>query len=179
MEDINKENIENEDLKDEIKESANSSNSSNSSDNSDTNPPEFKLEQEWAETLGMNFDPERAAESTRPNEFPPQPDAFQPSQMPPQFGGGFNPQMMPPTEERPPMPPSYMLAAVMATLCCCMPAGVAAIVFSAMVSSRYYAGDYKGAERASRLAQIWIIVSIVVGIVVQTVYLPIMMVAGI
>lgn len=57
-------------------------------------------------------------------------------------------------------------------ICCCMPAGIVAIIYSASVSSRYFARDYAGARRASRNAQIWIIVSIVTGIVANALYVP-------
>ena len=46
------------------------------------------------------------------------------------------------------------------------------IVFSSQVSSRYYARDYEGARRASRQAEIWIIVSIVAGVIVNALYMP-------
>ena len=53
-----------------------------------------------------------------------------------------------------------------------MPAGIAAIIFSASVSSKYYAADYEGAKRASRQAEIWIIIAIVAGIITNALYLP-------
>ena len=70
------------------------------------------------------------------------------------------------------MSPTYLVWSIIATICCCLPAGVAAIIFSSQVSSRYYARDFKGARRASRQAEIWIIVSIVTGIIVNALYMP-------
>lgn len=85
------------------------------------------------------------------------------------------------TEEpakREPMPPTYLVWSIVSTLLCCFIPGVVAIVFSAMVSSRYFSGDTEGARRASRMAEIWIILSIVLGIVSLTLYIPMMMIAG-
>lgn len=76
------------------------------------------------------------------------------------------------------MPKAYMVWSIITTVLMCMPAGVVAIVYSSLVSSRYYAGDYAGAERASQLAQIWIIVSIVTGVIGNTLYFPFMLLSS-
>ena len=76
--------------------------------------------------------------------------------------------------ERKPMPKSYLLWAILATIFCCMPAGIVAIVFSTQVSSRYFVGDEAGAEKASNRAQIWIIASIVLSIITNSLYTPLM-----
>lgn len=168
----NKENLNNE----EINNNIDSEDIQKSSESETTQPPKFETEKEWAETLGMNFDPEKAEIPTppAPDEFP-TPDGFQ--SVPPIYA--MNPDMeLPPVAPQEPMPPTYMVWAILSTLCCCMPAGVLAIVFSAMVSSKYYARDFEGAKRASRLAEIWIIVSIVTGVIGQTLYFPLMMTMG-
>lgn len=64
-----------------------------------------------------------------------------------------------------PMPPTYLVWSIIVTLLCCVPAGIAAIYFSAQVSSRYESGDLSGALRASERAQLWIILSIVLGLI--------------
>ena len=74
--------------------------------------------------------------------------------------------------ERRPMPPTYMVWAIVTTILCCLPAGVVAIVYSSMVSSKYFAQDYEGARRASRNAEVWIIASIVLGVIVNAFYWP-------
>ena len=61
--------------------------------------------------------------------------------------------------EQPPMPPTYLAWSIAVTILCCLIGGIVAIVYSSQVSSRYIAGDYQGAEYASRQARIWIIVS--------------------
>ena len=73
------------------------------------------------------------------------------------------------------MPPTYLVWAVVMTVLCCLPAGVVAIVFACQVSSKFYAGDMEGALRASERAQIWIIVSFVLGVLANTLSLPIML----
>lgn len=138
----------------------------------------FAVEEAWAKSLKMEFDAERAATPPPvPPRYPdqnaatgndvPQPDQF--------VGAGGENEAAQKAEEREPMPPTYLVWAIICTLCCCMPAGIAAIVFSSSVSTKYFAGDIAGAKRASRLAEIWIIVSIVSGIVINTLYIPMML----
>ncbi len=64
-----------------------------------------------------------------------------------------------------PMPSTFLLWSILSTIFCCFIPGIVAIVFSSMVSSRYYARDYEGSRKASKMAEIWIIVSIVLGVV--------------
>lgn len=90
-------------------------------------------------------------------------------------GNGNNNAPVPPAPPMRQMPPTYLVWAIISTLCCCMPAGIVAIVFSSMVSSRFYARDYEGAAKASRNAEIWIIVSIVAGVVSNALYFPLML----
>lgn len=137
-------------------------------------PDSFDVEREWADRLGMDFDASRATPPPAPEKehtsFPP------PAPSRPQ--GESRMYIMPPGEQlpphtpQPPMPSTYMIWAILSMICCCMPAGIVAIIYSASVSSRYFARDYAGARRASRNAQIWIIVSIVTGIVANALYVP-------
>lgn len=129
-------------------------------------PESVKVDEEWAERLGVDFDRERVV--TPPPVPGGAPGAAHPAQ--PIFVMDPSALQQPPVRE--PMPPTYMVWAILATVCCCLPAGIAAIVFSANVSSRYFARDYEGARRASRQAEIWIIVSIVTGVVFNALYLP-------
>lgn len=75
-----------------------------------------------------------------------------------------------PSEHRP-MPPNYLAWSIVVTILCCLIGGIVAIIYSTQVSSRYMAGDYEGAERASRNARTWIIVSASVGGLVSIIYL--------
>ena len=70
------------------------------------------------------------------------------------------------------MPPTYLVWAVIMTILCCTIPGIIAIIFSAKVSSRFYQGDMDGALRASHNAEIWIIISFVLGVLSATLYLP-------
>lgn len=75
-----------------------------------------------------------------------------------------------------PMPSTWLIWSVLVTVFCCFIPGIVAIIFSSQVSSKYYAGDYEGAKRASRTAEIWIIVSFVLGVLSATLYLPFMLI---
>ena len=144
----------------------------------------FEVEKEWAERLKMNFDSQRAStpppaprqeaqEASRPVP-PPYEGPRQPEGVPPMY-------TMPPGTELPPrhphepMPPTFMVWAIVATICCCLPAGIVAIIFSSKVSTKYFSRDYEGARKASERAQIWIIISIVLGIISNALYIPMML----
>ncbi len=136
-------------------------------------PP--SIEQEWADKLHMEFDPERA-EAPRPEEIPgdvrPEEYGRTAEQAPSPIYVMPPGTQLPPKMPQPPMPPTFMVWAILSTICCCLPAGVVAIIFSSQVSSRYFAHDYEGARRASERTELWIIISIVAGIVVNALYMP-------
>lgn len=69
------------------------------------------------------------------------------------------------TVDTPKQPSSYLAWAIVVTLLCCLPAGVAAIIFSCRVNSKWARGEYDDAVRASNRAQLWIILSIVHGLI--------------
>lgn len=137
--------------------------------------------EEWAEALGVAYDPEKIPPHIPGTEPPAAPKMVQGNGMPqgtPQ-GSGMQqrprrPQRpgCPPNPDMPEMPNSYLAWAVVMTVLCCLPAGVVAIIFSSQVNSKYYAGDYEGARQASERAQIWIIVSFVLGVMANTLYVP-------
>ncbi len=133
------------------------------------------VDEMWAETLKVDYDP---ATAVTPPPIP-QPSAGQ--AVPPTAGTvppAAQRQTPPPATAAEPMPQSYLAAAIIVTLLCCFIPGVLAIIFSSRVSSKYFAGDIEGARRASRLAQIWIIVSFCLGVLSSTLYLPYMIVAS-
>lgn len=143
----------------------------------------------WAETLGV------------PNNVPPVPDAHNAPDLPKvpnvpkDFSGsnglngfnGFNgfkgtyppfsPAAQPNTgvKNTEPMPKTWLVWSILFTIFCCFIPGIVAIVYSSKVSSRYFAGDIEGAKRASESAEIWIIISFVLGVIVNTLYLPLSM----
>ena len=61
-------------------------------------------------------------------------------------------------------PKTCLVESILATVLCCLPFGIAGIVNAAKVESRFYAGDIEGAERASKEAKKWTIVSAVVAL---------------
>lgn len=128
----------------------------------------YGVEKEWADRLGIDFDPAKIPEPPR-QDVQPEPPQFRPEPPKPPVQ---DPAWLPPMHPNGPMPPTYMVWSIIATILCCLPAGIVAIVYSSSVSSRYYARDYEGARRASERAEIWIIVSIVTGIIFNALYLP-------
>ncbi|MDE5806725.1 MAG: CD225/dispanin family protein [Muribaculaceae bacterium] len=125
-------------------------------------------DEEWAKKLGLDFDPEKAKQTPPPAPQPPQYDGNPGPQFP--SGNTFPPVQ--PQQDIEPMPPTYMVWSVLALVLCCFPPAIVAIIYSAQVSSKYYAKDYEGARRCSERAQIWIIASIVLGVVSMALYLP-------
>ena len=61
--------------------------------------------------------------------------------------------------------PNYLVQSILVTLCCCLPLGVVAIIFSAQVNSKLAAGDYAGAQEASRKAKMFVWIAFGLGIV--------------
>ena len=61
---------------------------------------------------------------------------------------------------QPPIPSNYLVFAILTTICCCWPLGIPAIVFAAQVNSKYEAGDYLGAEKASSNAKLWTLLAL-------------------
>ena len=148
--------------------------------------PSEEIETEWARTLHIDYDAEEArrrAEAVQPPVAPVPPPM--PQQTPPPAPySPVTPQPAPAPQPESsqsntsyghpePMPNTYLAWAVAATVLCCLIPGVVAIIYSTMVSTKYYARDYDGARKASEYAQYWIIASIVLGVISAAVYLPI------
>lgn len=100
------------------------------------------------------------------------------------------PPMLQPPVPQPPMPqppmpqppvapeaeaPTNLVWAVIATVMCCQITGVIAIAYGAMTSSANSAGNYAKARRYSDIAQIWVMVSIVLGLIYMPIALLMMM----
>lgn len=82
----------------------------------------------------------------------------------------------------PPMPapseaeaPTNLVWAVIVTVMCCQITGIIAIVYGAMTSTANSAGNYEKARHYSDIAQIWVMVSIALGLVYMPVALLMMM----
>ncbi len=59
---------------------------------------------------------------------------------------------------------NYLVFAILTTVFCCLPAGIVAIVYAAQVNGKLQAGDYNGAQQASKNAKLWSFVSLGVGL---------------
>lgn len=64
-----------------------------------------------------------------------------------------------------PLPPTYLAWNIVVMICCCIPTGLVGLIYSTMVQPRYMRGDYDGARKASQNAEIWLIVTIVAGLI--------------
>ncbi|MCF1765457.1 CD225/dispanin family protein [Corynebacterium argentoratense] len=93
------------------------------------------------------------------------PSAPQPQQ-PPQPGNG----MMKPN--------NFLIPNILATIFCCLPAGIVGIIMSLKVDKLYNAGDIAGAQQASKTAKLWMIASIVLGIVGGIIYGVVLALSG-
>jgi len=72
--------------------------------------------------------------------------------------------------QQPPMPNNYLVWAILVTICCCIVTGIVAIIYASKVSPAYYRGDYMEAQKASDRASMWVIISFVLGLIVQPLY---------
>lgn len=69
------------------------------------------------------------------------------------------------TNEKQPMPPTYLAWSIVVMLLCCLIPGIVALIYSTKVSSAFSSGDYEGARSASNTAAMWVIISVVCGLV--------------
>lgn len=68
-------------------------------------------------------------------------------------------------------PKNYLVQAILVTIFCCLPLGVVGIVFATQVNSKYDAGDYAGAEKASKQAKQFMLWGLILGLVIYVAYL--------
>lgn len=123
------------------------------------------IDEQWADALQIkNYSP------ATPPPLPAHPEpTYSPNAAAPGNGGEA------PTE---PMPDNYFVLSIVVTLLCCFIPGIIAVLFSSRVSNLYYQGNIEASRRASRNAQIWIIVSFCLGVLSATLYLPYLIVAN-
>lgn len=60
--------------------------------------------------------------------------------------------------------PNYLVFAILSTVLCCIPTGIVSIIYAAQVNAKLQAGDYAGAQAASRNAKTWCWVSFGLGL---------------
>lgn len=71
-----------------------------------------------------------------------------------------------------PVPPKNWLAeSILVTIFCCLPFGIVGIVNASQVNTKYAAGDYAGAERASKEAGKWTKIGFFIGIGLIALYI--------
>ncbi len=135
---------------------------------------------------GQSESSEHSEHSVTPPPVPQPPVAQPPMPQPPMPQPPVaQPPMPQPPVAQPPMPqppvapeaeaPTNLVWAVIATVMCCQITGVIAIVYGAMTSSANSAGNYAKARRYSDIAQIWVMVSIVLGLIYMPIALLMMM----
>ncbi|MDX1364667.1 CD225/dispanin family protein [Arenibacter latericius] len=59
-----------------------------------------------------------------------------------------------------PKPSNYLILAIFSTVFCCIIPGIVSIIYAAKVNEAYALGNYDAAERASKNAKTWALVSI-------------------
>jgi hypothetical protein len=101
---------------------------------------------------------------SQPPAYGSQPPVY--GSQPPSYGGS-------PTDGygATPPPPNYLVWAIVSTVLCCLPLGIASIVFSTQVNSKWAVGDTAGALDASRKARQFAIWGAIAGAVVAVLYL--------
>lgn len=72
-------------------------------------------------------------------------------------------------------PPTFLVLSIFMLLCCCQVFGIVAIVYSSQVRSLYLSRQYEKAERYSRNALIWCVISLFAGLF----YIPLSILWGI
>lgn len=135
-----------------------------------------KAAAESAESSEHSEESEHSESSVTPPPVP-QPPVPQPPEL--QHAMPQPPMPQPPMPQPPVAPeaeaPTNLVWAVIATVMCCQITGVIAIVYGAMTSSANSAGNYEKARRYSDIAQIWVMVSIVLGLIYMPIALLMMM----
>ncbi len=76
-------------------------------------------------------------------------------------------------------PPNHLVWAILSTVFCCLPLGIASIVFSAQVNSKYAAGDLAGAQDASEKARKFALWATIAGVVIVVLYIILVLVIGV
>jgi len=84
------------------------------------------------------------------------------------------PGQMPPLR-----PKNWLVESILVTIFCCLPFGIAGIVNASSVNSKYDAGDYAGALRASQQAGKWTKTAFWLGLAVCIIYFILVFAIGV
>lgn len=138
-----------------------------------------KAAAEHSESAEQSEQSEHSESSEHSVTPPPVPQPPMPQPPMPQPPVPQPPMPQPPMPQPPVAPeaeaPTNLVWAVIATVMCCQITGVIAIVYGVMTSSANSAGNYEKARRYSDIAQIWVMVSIVLGLIYMPIALLLMM----
>lgn len=80
--------------------------------------------------------------------------------------------------QQPMCPKTWLVESILVTVLCCLPFGVVGIVKASQVESLYRAGNYAGAEKASKDAGKWTKIGAAVGLAVGLIYVLFVVVAA-
>jgi hypothetical protein len=75
-------------------------------------------------------------------------------------------------------PKNWLVESILVTIFCCLPFGIAGIVFATQVNSKYTAGDYAGALKASQDAGRWTKIGFWIGLALIAAYLAFIFIFG-
>ena len=78
-----------------------------------------------------------------------------------------------------PPPDNYLVWAILSTVLCCLPLGIASIVFSTQVNSKWSMGDAAGAHESARKAKNFAIASAAVSLVLVALYVVLVVAVGV
>lgn len=93
-------------------------------------------------------------------------------------------EMPPPPPGYPPQQPAgqapnnYLVWSILVTLFCCLPLGIVAIIKSTQVNGLWGQGRYAEAQAAADSAKKFVMWSVIIGIVVDVVYIGVMAATG-
>lgn len=87
--------------------------------------------------------------------------------MPPEYQSAFD---APEEDEKELNWVPYLVLSILTTVCCCIPTGIVAIVYAARINNAVNLENYAEAQRLARTGRIWIIVSVVAGILKWTLF---------
>ena len=63
-------------------------------------------------------------------------------------------------------PKNYLVGSILATIFCCQPFGIVSIIYASQVNSKFTAGDYEGAQKASKKAKNWLMWAVISGLII-------------
>lgn len=72
---------------------------------------------------------------------------------------------------------NHLVMAIISTVLCCVPVGIVSIIFAIQVNSKLAAGDFAGAQSASKNALIWAWVAIGAGALAGIAYAVLMIIS--